>query len=546
MGVNPIKQKAPKVDYNPRDKSILSTPGLTNEIQSGTIDPQKLQNLVSTSTLTGIPKYDEAIDESYDLTGLTKDLRSVTGPTLEEMFSNSQKKNQKLAMETQRDEQSHHDSNGDILDTEITQNQDRLVDDMDRARKESLLLTDLNNQKSILDNDELQDNLENNLDNLEENHLEDETRSPKLEDNLSHQSLDQNSPKLETESLDDLESIDDETAEKGLIVSQEMENELQALDNLVEKPEMTEEELIELENHPEQLDSNDKKAIDASELQHDDHHEIETDNKNAIESHELDEQQKLSQSQDLSEINVTSDDHTITKEENLHSPLYNDDISHDNYHEMQDELEESEVVQKALLKSNHPELAKAFQDTHTPSVHEQLSNMKKDPEIEALGLTEDMSAEEELELIENKLQSGEMDHHPELRRKVEDLMKAQKELVNGTPKWKSPNIGVSKFKKFKEKRHSTKYKITPKGELPKGTIVYKPKTIDGNLMSVVPDGKVKYNSGHYNQYEGAENRLENTPFDPTRNLSLIKVDKMPRLIKMARKKRKKLLSRSLV
>lgn len=538
MGVSPTKHQPPKVDYSPQEKSIISTPGLTREIQTGSIDPQKLHNLLpNSSMLRGQPKFDEALDESFDLTGLTKDLRSVRGPSLEEAFANSQKKNQKLAMEIQRDEQSRHESNGDLLDTKMLQDSDPLTTKLDKSRRDSLLLTDLAHSLDVehVSQDQLHDVSEQLHDVSEQS--PDLKKSLSLEVNQSHRSSD-----LEDQSMslqDNLEETD-----KGLNVSKEMENELMALDNLVDKPTMSEDELLELEKDPHSTSQSQHHAIELDEHSTSKKlsHKTLEDSSPRLEAHNT----RLTDLEDVSEEIIDSKNHGQISEQQMHQTQVED---HREQIPLANEIHpgNGDLIKKTLIESGHPNLKTIFQEHPEISLDEQLKDMKNDPEIQKLGISEDMSAEQQLEVIEQKLASGELQHHPQLRHKVENLMKAQTELVKAIPAWKSPNNGVVKFKKFKHKKMTTSYESMTNGKVPKGSTSYSAKTHNGNLLGVVPDGKRKFNVGHYNKFHGAEKKFNQSQFDPVGNghQGMIKKAKLIRLDRLARGRKKRALYRFL-
>lgn len=543
MGVSPTKHQPPKVDYSPQEKSIISTPGITKEIQTGSIDPQKLHNLLpNSSMLRGQPKFDEAVDESFDFTGLTKDLRSVRGPSLEEAFANSQKKNQKLAMEVQRDEQTRHDSNGDLLDTKMLQDSDPLSTKLDQARRDSLLLTDLKHGLTVDESseDQLQEASENS---------QDLKKSLTLEKEQSHQSLDLED---QSEVLDD-HSVehhveDQHDTDKGLNVSKEMENELMALDNLVERPTMSEDELVELEKDPHSVSQSQHHAIELDEHISSKNlsHKTLEDSSPRLET----QSSRVTDLEDLSEEILDSKNHSqISEDEHHHSTQgsQTEDLKREIPLATDIESGNGDLIKKTLIESGHPNLKSIFKEHPEISVNDELKNMKSDPDIQGMGITDEMTPQEQLDVIEQQLESGELRHKPELRKKVESLMKAQSELVKSTPAWKSPNTGVVKFRKFKKKKLTTSYETMTDGRLPKGSINYSAKSNNGNTLGVMPDGTRKFRKGHYNKFHGAEKRFDRSQFDPvgSKNPNMIKKARLIRLDKLARGRKSKAMRRFL-
>jgi hypothetical protein len=527
MGVNPSKFKPEKVDYSPQEKSILSTPGLTKEIQTGTIDPQKLQNLLpeTSNTLKRLPQFDEAVDQSFDLSGLTNDLKSVKGPSLEDVFSNSQKKNQKLAMEVQREEQVNHESNGDLLDTEMLQNTDPLSTQLDEQRRNSLLLTDLKKNVHEESHDNLQESISHSLeDTISEKHSLLDNQSESLEDHMSsqHNELSANNDHLSTHQDNlspnhDVEDLTDEDTDKGLNVSKEMENELLALDNLMENPEMREDDLVKLEQNPHNL-SEHSSLNDVHSVSNRSHHD------SILEPNHVDKED-LSSSSDLQDHHGVIDSHELS-----HSTELND---HENQSPL-DHIDHNDIVKNALVKSGHPQLNSMFEEHHQMTVEDEIDHLKNDQDIQNLGLTEDMSPEDELALIENKLSSGELQHHPEVRKKVEEMLKAQREVVQAIPAKVIPNTGVKTYKSFKHKKLVKPYKRLKEGQLPIGTTGIKVKKNNGTIHGVMPDGKRKFNNLHYNKMHGAENRTHDS-FYGNGGLGMVK---KAQLMKMDRKKGK--------
>lgn len=542
LGVDPSKPRPPKVAYSPQEKSAISSPGVAHEIQTGSIDPQKLQSLIPDSALLrGQPKFDEALDESFDLTGLTKDLRSVRGPSLEEAFANSQKKNQKLAMEVQREEQSHHQSNGDLLDTKMLQDSDPLSAKLDKARRDSLLLTDLRHSVDVEhQSPDLQDQSQRSEDLKKSLDLEAEqsSRSQGLEDKSDLAQEDSRSPHAE--------ELHDHDSDKGLNVTKEMENELMALDNLVEKPTMSEDELIELERDPHS----------ASESQHHSIRLDETQSAKQLSEKSLDDSSPRLETQSLRHADLEDQSEQLLSEKSR-SHVDQDALQHGAQRgELREEVPlaseikpgSGELIKKTMVASGHGNLKDIFQEHPDLSVGDELALMKEDPQLQGLGLAGDLSPGDELDLIEQKLASGELQHKPELRRKVEQMVKAQKELVRAVPVRKSPNTGVVQYKKFKRKRLTQAYQTMKNGELPKGSVGHSAKTTSqGHLAGAVPDGKRKFNRGQYNKFVGAEKRHESRPFSRAGAgaVGMIRRAERVRLDKLARGRRGRALGKFL-
>lgn len=547
LGVNPSKQKPIQVDYKPQEKTAISSPGITEEIKRGTIDPEKLHQLIPDSPLLkGVPKFDEAVDQSFDFSNLTQDLKQIQGPSLEDVFANSQKKNQKIAMQVQREEEDKRLSDGDLLDVKMEGNTSHSLDNLERARKEADLLTRLDNKSPVgLDGVEDLREVQSAEDHQED--LRDVQSASNHQEDLNHL-LSPDSKELDGSMLSDHLSGSNQQHDALQMESEtsEMKHQVDLLDSLVLSPN---EDLSQLDEHeltPEIEDQHHSIDAKSSKLESkEEQHDVISSQSSKLMSKEDEHNVLETESSKLvtKEAHIDSSVPTETKLDNKQSQLDVEDLgeeTRDNHQKLSKEkIEELDLETSPESIDNHePTFHQQIEDQQF-SVEEKLEKMNDDPDIQALGLNTDDDPKEVLERLEQHFTDGTFDHQPELRQKAEALLKAQKQYVDSIPAWKDPQIGMPKYKKFKESKMTQSYKTLGKGQLPIGTTGYSAKKVNGLLAGEQKYAK-PYKESKYNQFKGAENRFNQKEFDPlgTKSMDMIKVAKIVKLHKFAKKKNK--------
>jgi hypothetical protein len=503
LGVNPTKQRPVQVDYKPQEKTAVSSPGITEEIKKGTIDPEKLHSLIPNSPLLkNIPQFDESVDQSFDFTKLTSDLKSIQGPTLEEVFTNSQKKNQKMAMQVQREEENKRLSDGDVLDVKMNQTTTHSLDNLERARKEADLLTRLDNQS-----------LQSHIEQAEDLRRVDEHSASHndLEHVLSVESTHLDNSHLSdslSESLED--KHDDVEMNDGLVTSNEMQNELHALETLEDQPDMSEKDLEKLEH-----------LSSESEVRHN------------IDSNEL---EKKSHNNHLE----TTSHNTDLEDQSMEQDTRHQAIHQDPHHQTLENKSQRQPIDEHDLPSDTLENTHNQMEDRTFSPSEKVEQMRNNPDLQNSGLDLDSSPEDLMNSIEEKMANGDFKHQPELRAQVEQLLKAQKEFVESRPPQKRKKVGLVKFKPFMENKFIQKYNKRDKNGNPFGIVQHSQKTNSlGQPLGEVTYNHNKHGESTFNPYVNAHKRTNPNQYNPigSQNMDMIKVAKVvkrAKLDKMAR------------
>ena len=355
MGVHPFVDGAAKVDYNPLDKEVISSPGMKDKITNKNVSVGSLHDMLGNSPLTSnLQSFDSNMEQPVDIRSqLNNDLKPNSKAGLFKLFENRQKDALHETLELQTENESMHDSNGDLLDTAQLSDIDQIDNtQIDRLQKDGLL------DETVHEGDSLTGSMDSSEDQ--------ETLNKKLEmlskmdplGSLAQQSL----------------SLEDQK-QANLLKQLKLKHEMEALDQLEDNPSMTQGSLNAMENNQStMLKQEPEHVITLSDLRAKNKHPLES------ESQDL-EGQSLTSTSKISDTNEQLDNHQnldTNEQLDIHQNLDTNEKLSKNQKLTSSpqtlEDEESEISLSKLANHKDPKLEN---EQHSPDQLESVSGKQQ-------------------------------------------------------------------------------------------------------------------------------------------------------------------------